>query len=170
MRKARLIMVMAVFGLSACGEPSLRELVPPGEGPDEFNIVPVLPLQEPESYSALPQPTPGGENRTDQRPEADAIAALGGRATSPEAPIPASDAALVSYAGRSGVDPAIRAKLAEEDEAFRKRQGRFSQIRIVPEDRYDEAYRRQTLDAYATADAFRRAGVPVPSAPPRSGR
>lgn len=170
MRNARLIMAVMVFGLSACGEPSLRELLPPGDGPDEFSIVPTRPLQQPESYSALPQPTPGGANRTDQAPERDAIAALGGQATSPVAPVPGADAAIVNYASRSGRDPGIRAKLAQEDEAFRKRQARFAQIRIVPEDRYDEAYRRQALDAYATAEAFRRAGVPVPSAPPRRGR
>ncbi len=170
MRKAGLIITMSALLLSACGEPSLRELYPSGDGPDEFVIVPALPLQEPENYSSLPQPTPGGANRTDQNPEADAAAALGGRATSPSGPIPSSDAGIVAYAGRSGVDPAIRAKLASEDEAFRKRQGRFSQIRIFPEDLYDRAYRRQSLDAFATADRFRKAGIPVPAAPPARGR
>ena len=170
MRKAGLTIICGAFLLTACGEPSLRELYPSGEGPDEFVIVPALPLQEPEDYTALPVPTPGGANLTDQNPENDAAVALGGRKGSPSAPVPASDAGLVAYAGRNGVDPGIRAKLAEDDEAFRRRQARFSQIRLFPEDLYDRAYRRQSLDAFATADRFRRAGIPVPSAPPARGR
>ena len=170
MRKAGLIMIGALLGLAACGEPSLRELQASGDGPDEFIIVPALPLEEPENYTALPQPTPGGVNRTDQQPVSDAALALGGRLGSPDAPIPSVDTGLVSYAQRSGVDPNIRAKLAKEDAAFRKRRARFSQIRIVPEDRYDEAYKRLALDAFATAEAFRRAGIDVPSAPPARGR
>ena len=139
MRKAGLIMIGAAFGLAACGEPTLRQLRAPGDGPDEFIIVPVLPLEEPADVTALPTPTPGGANRTDQLPKNDAALALGGRVESPNAPIPAIDASIVSYAQRTGVDPSIRAKLAKEDEDFRRRQARFTQIRIVPEDLYNRA-------------------------------
>lgn len=166
MRKAGLIMIGAAFGLAACGEPSLRNLQNPGDGPDEFIVVPVLPLQQPEDTTTLPKPTPGGSNRSDQQPSSDAAIALGGQLGSPNAPIPSVESGLVSYAQRNGVDPSIRAKLAEEDAAFRKRQGRFTQIRIIREDIYERAYRRQALNPFTVANSYRRAGIPVPSAPP----
>ena len=170
MRKAGLVIIGTAFALAACGEPSLRDLRSQGEGPDEFMIAPVLPLQEPENFTDLPPPAPGNANRTDQQPRADAIVALGGSAGSAAAPVPSADSGIVSYASRNGVDPAIRAKLAEDDARFRQRQARFSQIRIFREDRYDEAYRRDALNPFATAERFRRAGIPVPSAPPARGQ
>ena len=170
MRRTALVLAGAAFVLGACGEPQLRELRSPSDGPDEFRIVPNLPLQQPENYADLPEPTPGGANRSDQRPLADVAEALGGRASSPNAQVPASDAGLVAYASRSGVDPNIRADLNREDAAFRKRRGRFSNIKIFPEDRYDEVYRRQALNPFDVAEQFRRAGIAVPSAPPRRGQ
>lgn len=166
MRKASLI-IMLSFGLSACGEASLRELRSPGNGPDEFRILPVLPLEQPESFSELPPPTPGLANRTDPNPINDAAVALGGRKGSPNAPIPGADGGIVSYASRAGVDPNIRARLAEEDAGFRKRRSRFTQIRLSPIDRYEQAYKREALDPYPVAEQFRRAGIRVPKAPPR---
>ena len=91
--------------LSACGNgndtPSLFNLEQPGNGPDEFAILPPRPLQLPENLAELPAPTPGGANLTDPTPNADAIVALGGN---PKAAggIPASDAALVRHAAQSG--------------------------------------------------------------------
>lgn len=71
--------LMALAALVACGRKG--EMIPNEvkSGPDEFSIVPAKPLQEPESYTSLPVPTPGGTNRTDATPNADAIIALGGR-------------------------------------------------------------------------------------------
>ncbi len=166
MRGASLLITLSVLTLSACGEPSLRELRNPGNGPDEFIVAPPLPLQEPESYSALPQPTPGGRNITDPTPLSDATAALGGRATSAAGPVPGVDAGLVSYASRKGVTPGIRTQLANEDEAFRKRQARFANIKLFPVDRYADAYRRQAINPDKVARAFRRAGIVTPTAPP----
>ncbi len=80
---------MLVFGvlaaLSACSrgeeDPNLLNISQPrAEGPDEFAVLPTKPLEMPENMAALPEPTPGGVNRTDPTPEADAIAALGGNA------------------------------------------------------------------------------------------
>lgn len=156
----------AVTLLSACGEPNLRNLRSQGDGPDDFSIIPARPLSEPESYSALPTPTPGGINRTDQRPFEDAVAALGGQATSPSAPIPGSDAALVNHTSRFGREAGIRATLAEADQKFRDRQRRLTNIRLFREDIYAQIYRRQSLDPARTAEQFRRAGIPTPSAPP----
>ncbi|MEO0669617.1 MAG: DUF3035 domain-containing protein [Pseudomonadota bacterium] len=156
----------AVTLLSACGEPNLRNLRSQGEGPDDFTIVPAKPLAEPESYTDLPPPTPGGFNRTDQRPLEDAVAALGGQATSPNAAVPGSDAALVNHTGRFGREAGIRATLAEADQRFRDRQRRLTNIRIFREDIYAQVYRRQSLDPAVVAEQFRRAGIPTPSAPP----
>lgn len=170
MRASALFLIGAAVLLGACGEPRLRDLQSPSEGPDEFRIVPNLPLQPPESYTALPEPTPGAANRVDARPTSDVAAALGGRATSPTAAVPAADAGLVSYASRGGVSPNIRSQLAKEDAAFRKRQARFANIKLFPVDRYDDAYKRQALKPFDVARQFRRAGIPVPSAPPERGR
>ncbi|WP_299297681.1 DUF3035 domain-containing protein [uncultured Tateyamaria sp.] len=161
--------MIAVTLLAACENKGLRQVTSRGEGPDEFIIVPSKPLQQPESLTALPTPTPGGFNRTDQRPLEESAAALGGQRTSPNAPVPGADGALVNHASRFGREANIRATLAEADAAFRKRQARFTQFRLIREDFYNEAYRRESLNAGRTAQQFRRAGIPTPNAPP-SGR
>ncbi|MGB4908683.1 MAG: DUF3035 domain-containing protein, partial [Tabrizicola sp.] len=72
------IAVAAMVTLAACGgkgDPQLMNLRT-GQGPDEFAIVPPKALEMPESLADLPEPTPGGFNRTDQTPEADAAVAL----------------------------------------------------------------------------------------------
>lgn len=162
--------MIAVTFLAACENQGLRVITSRGDGPDEFIIVPAKPLEQPESFSALPAPTPGGFNRTDQRPLEDSAAALGGQRSSPNAAIPGSDGALVNHASRFGRDANIRATLAAADADFRRRQARLTQIRILPEDRYNRAYRREALDASETARQFQRAGVPTPLAPPGTGR
>ena len=162
--------LIAVTVLAACENKGLRQVTSRGDGPDEFIIVPSKPLEEPESFSALPAPPPGGFNRTDQRPLEDSVAALGGQRSSPNAPVPGSDAALVNHASRFGREANIRATLAEADAQFRKRQSRLTQIRIFREDNYEEAYRREALNAARTAERFRRAGIPTPTAPPSGNR
>ena len=170
MRRAYLLLILGAMVLAACGQPKLRDLRPGGEGPDEFIVAPSLPLQEPASFSDLPAPTPGGSNITDPNPLADGVAALGGRRGAPNAPVPAADAGIVSYAQRGGVSPGIRAQLAEEDADFRRRKARFTNIRLFPEDRYAQAYRREALDPFRVADAYRRAGIKTPTHPPANGR
>lgn len=162
--------LIAVTVLAACENKGLRQVTSRGEGPDEFIIVPSKPLEEPESFSALPAPTPGGFNRTDQRPLEESVAALGGQRSSPNAAVPGSDAALVNHASRFGRESNIRATLAEADAQFRKRQSRLTQIRIFQEDTYDRAYRREALNPAQTAARFRRAGIPTPTAPPSGNR
>jgi len=112
-------------------------------------------------------PSPGGRNLTDPNPTGDAIAALGGsQAAGFAGGIPASDMALLGAAGRYGTDPAIRATLAGEDAAFRRRALFANAFNILGRDRYFQAYARQALDAYAELLRFRNLGVGVPSAPP----
>ena len=167
MHKAALVLA-ACLALAACGnrDRGLRVLDNPGGGPDEFSVLMSAPLTLPEDLGALPPPTPGGTNRTDPNPGAEAIVALGGNPNAAIAGgIPAGDSALVRHVGRNGVDPSIRATLAAEDEAFRTRRARLSLF--GNRDRYFAAYAAMALDAYAELIRFRNAGVAVPSAPPQ---
>lgn len=162
MRRTLLPIAVLVM-LGACANTGLRDLRGGGDGPDEFIVAPVKPLVEPESYSALPPPTPGGGNITDPQPLAEATAALGGRPNPGGAP----DGGVVNYASRFGVNGDIRQTLAAEDESFRRRRARFTQFRLVPVDRYNQAYRNQALDPHRVTDLYRRSGVQTPSAPPQ---
>ena len=82
----RTLIILALVALTACGtrqdtadrDTGLRQLRNASGAPEEFSIVPVKPLQAPDSLTELPEPTPGGSNRTDQTPLKDAVAALGG--------------------------------------------------------------------------------------------
>lgn len=162
------IILIAMLGLAACGsEGGLRDMRNPSGGPDEFSVVPGAPLELPETLS-LPPPTPGGTNRTDATPNADAIVALGGvPAAAFAGGIPAGDQALVTAAGRNGIEADIRSVLATEDAAFRTRRERLNTFNFLGRDRYFRAYARQALDAYAELARFRAAGVQTPTAPPR---
>lgn len=171
MRLAHLLAFAAIAGLGACGladrDPKLHDLRTYSGEPEEFSITPRKPLQAPEDARALPKPTPGGANRTDQTPIADAVAALGGnpaRLTAGQG-VPSGDGALINGASRFGRDAGIRAKLADEDLAFRKRKSLFTWS-IVPTDEYYNAYKRQSLDPYRWLQIFRRADRQTPTAPP----
>ncbi len=162
-----LMVVMITLAVSACSQTGLRDLRPAGTGPDEFLILPNKPLEQPSDFSALPAPTPGGVNRTDTNPKAEAVAALGGAATALDTSnVPSGDGALLTAASRHGVEANVRADLAAEDAKFRRRENRTARFKLFPVDRYKEAYRRQTLDARRTNRIFRNAGAVTPSAPP----
>ena len=166
----RMVMLLGLLGLSACGgwerDITLHDLRTNQRQPEEFSILPVKPLEQPESYAALPAPTPGSANRTDPTPNADAVAALGGNPARLSASgVPGADAGIVNHASRFGRQGDIREQLAAEDLEFRKRRSLFTWS-IVPRDEYYRAYRRQSLDPYAALEAWRRAGRATPSAPP----
>ena len=155
-----------VLTLAACasGEPDLLRLSNDGPGPDEFAVLPNKPLEQPTDFSNLPAPTPGGTNRTDQTPLADAIAALGGRQGGATAPV--QGPAMIARATRFGVQPDIRAQLAAEDRAFRENnRGKFLE-RLFSTYTYFSAYERQQLDQYRELERLRRLGVRTPAAPP----
>lgn len=159
--------IAAATTLAGCADQGLRVIRPPGSGPDEFAISPVKPLTEPQDFSTLPAPTPGGRNLTDPTPQADAVEALGGRASALAGNgVPAGDAALVNAASRYGVPANTRAVLAKEDAEFRKRRGRFTNIRLFRVDRYEQAYARQDIDPWVVQDRFRKAGAETPTSPP----
>ena len=165
MRRTLLIALIPLV-LAACANKGLRDLRNPSDGPDEFMIQPAKPLEEPANYSDLPPPTPGQANLTDRSALNEGLTAFGGNLATANGGIPASDGALVRHASRLGVAANIREDLAETDERFRKRKARLTQFRIVPVDRYNQAYRRQTLNAANEAARWRRAGARTPSSPP----
>lgn len=157
-----LAMLLAAAGCSR-GTPNLVNS-PPTQGPDEFSILPTRPLQTPPDLAHLPAPTPGGANLTDPRPEADAVAALGGNPASVNRP--SGDGALLGYATRYGVAPDIRPVLAAADLEYRRaNDGRLLE-RLFSVNVYYEAYESQSLDQYRELERFRAAGVPTPAAPP----
>lgn len=151
--------------LVACGggDPQLMNIRNTEAGPDEFAILPSNPIAIPQDLSALPQPTPGGANRTDPDPEGDAIRALGGdpaRSTRM-----AGD--LTGYATRFGVTPEIRTVLATEDLEYRRQNNGRLLERLFGTNVYFSAYDAQSLDRYAELERLRRAGVRTPAAPPQ---
>lgn len=167
--RLKLLAVVTVAALAGCtGGGTLRSNVSTGEGPDEFSILPTTGITQPSDYAALPPPTPGGVNRTDQDPLSEAVLALGGSATGRSAfatEIPSSDGALVNHVSRMGRDANIRQVVFEEDEAFRDRRGRFTSIRVSKKGLYEQVYRPQALDYRAEWWKWKRAGVRTPAAP-----
>ena len=164
------IVTMAVLALAGCGDrdgtPSLMHLRS-GAGPDEFGILPPKPLEMPQSLSDLPEPTPGGDNRTDQRPLDDAVIALGGT-PGKAGGIPGADASLFAHASRFGLDSSIRQTLAAEDLDWRRdNNGRILE-RLFKVNVYYRAYRKMSLDQHAELARWRKAGARNPSAPPRA--
>ncbi len=169
MKGRAVIAIATMITLAACGgkgDPKLMNLRS-GPGPDEFAIVPPKPLEMPETMAELPDPTPGGFNRTDQNPEADAVIALGGNPKAAAGGIPAADSALYAHAGRFGVDGGIRATLASEDLEFRRDNNGRVLERVFNVNVYYKAYRKQRLDQQAELARWRALGVRNPSAPPR---
>lgn len=172
MRSARVVLAIAgaaLLALAACGGgdrvPQLMNVKSDTNGPDEFSILPPKPLEMPEDLAALPEPTLGGENRTDPRPFDDAILALGGK---PGAG--GGDSALVAYASRQGVTAGIRQTLAAEDLEFRRdNNGRILE-RMLNVNVYFKAYRKMSLDQHAELARWRKVGAKTPSAPPPKKR
>ncbi len=168
-RKSIIIGMVALMAVAGCAREGkdiqLTRIKNDGKGPDEFSVLPSKPLQAPESYSALPTPTPGGANLVDRNPEAEGIAALGGRAVTGTG-IAASDGGLVNHTRRYGVSDNIRQTLASEDVDVRRRQGRVNILNIGPNDDYTNAYRRQWLDSQAEQRRLQARGIVTPAAPP----
>lgn len=174
MTAARLVLAVAGAALlvvAGCGArdkpPSLMHLRSDSNGPDEFSIVPPKPLELPEDLSALPEPTLGGENRTDPKPKDDAVVALGGSPRTASAGVPAADGALLAQAGRNGVAADIRPTLASEDLQHRKKNNGRLLERLFGVNVYYRAYRKTSLDQQSELERWRAAGAGTPSAPPR---
>ena len=163
------IVLTAAVAVSGCSNKGLRELRTPKTGPDDFLVLPTKPLSAPDSYAALPAPTPGGANLTDPNPKADAVAALGGKPSALTASgqaVPSGDAALVSAASRYGVPQDIRTTVSAEDAEFLRKKSRSLNIRIFPSDRYADAYEDEVIDPQEVNKWWRRRGVATPAAPP----
>jgi hypothetical protein len=160
----------ATLALPACNrnkDPELMNIRSQTRAPDEFAILAVKPLELPEDIASLPDPTPGGTNRTDLTPKADAVAALGGNpaAVTPTGQV-TRDGGLVTYASRYGVSSDIRTVLAAEDLEYRRRNDGRLLERIFNVNVYYRAYERQSLDQHAELERWRRAGARNVGAPP----
>lgn len=158
-----------VLVLSACagGKDGMLNLRAGKVGPDEFSVLPTKPLQTPTDLASLPPPTPGGSNITDPTPNADAVAALGGnpeRLTRSSAP--ASEAALVNYTLRYGVQAGIREELAAADKQLRESNGLYPTFGNFGNLRYYRIYKSEALDQYKELERLRALGIRTPSAPP----
>ncbi|WP_128253193.1 DUF3035 domain-containing protein [Falsirhodobacter deserti] len=163
MRAALALAGGAFLMLSACGgdDPNLIRLRSAGNGPDEFSVVPQKPLQMPPSLNALPPPTPGGVNRTEPNPQAEAITALGGNPNAGAA----GDGALLAATGRYGTEAGVRGQLAAEDEAFRAgNRGRLLD-RVLNNTTYYQAYGDELLDPQSETVRWRQQGRRTPAAP-----
>jgi hypothetical protein len=155
----------AAMALAACAptdEVRLRADRRDGTGPDEFAIVPPRPLQIPADLTALPEPTPGGTNRTDPDPLADAVLALGGRPGAGGG----GEGALLAAGTRFGVSPTVREDLRAEDAEFRRRNRPRLLERWFGTDVYNRAYARLGLAPYSELERARQAGARTPAAPP----
>ncbi len=173
MRKARMVLAgagVALMALAACGggkgTPHLMNLHSGTDGPDEFSILPPKALTIPPDLTALPDPTPGGANLTDQHPMDDAVVALGGKVRG-SGGVPAADSGLVAYASRNGLTTGIRQSLAADDLAFRKKHPGKLLERAFGLTTYFSAYRAMWLDEYAELAKWRAVGARTPSAPPK---
>lgn len=169
-RGAMIIAMLAASVLAGCAgsqEPRLLNLTSDQRGPDEFAILPGKPLQAPQDYASLPQPTPGGANRADPTPRADAFAALGGNAA--RAP-GGTDAALIARATRYGTDAGIRQSLAGADLEYRRRNDGRLLERLFNRNVYFKAYRPYELDQYRELERFRAAGIRTPAVPPEGAQ
>ncbi|MBN2630478.1 MAG: DUF3035 domain-containing protein [Rhodobacteraceae bacterium] len=167
MQAARMILAGLVAAmLAGCGNgdktPQLMNIQSSTAGPDEFGILPPKPLELPKDMAQLPEPTPGGTNLTDPTPEADAIAALGGR---PGAGAGA-DAGLMNHASRYGVASGIRQTLASEDLEWRRDNNGRVLERLFNVNVYYRAYEDMSLDQHAELWRWRGRGAKTPSAPP----
>lgn len=136
-------------------------------GPDEFAIVPTKPLELPEDLAALPAPAPGTRNLTDPLPAHDAVAALGGQpARLDSTNIGAGEGALLAVAERNGTSSNIREVLAEEDEAFREKNGPKLLERWFKVNTYLKSYKDQTLKSREANEILRRKGIKTPTVSP----
>ncbi|NEX46767.1 DUF3035 domain-containing protein [Rhodobacter sp. ETT8] len=167
MQTARIILAVTCAALLAgCGNgsdtPQLMNIRSTTAGPDEFGILPPKPLEMPTDLAQLPEPTPGGTNRTDPTPEADAILALGGRPGAGAG----LDGGLLAHAGRYGVASGIRQTVAAEDLQWRRDNNGRVLERLFNVNVYYRAYENQSLDQHAELWRWRQRGVRTPSAPP----
>lgn len=165
-RCCRAILIAAPLALAACGEGGLAGALRSSgvaSTPDEFMVLPTRPLEMPQSFSALPAPTPGAVNRVDYRPHAEAIAGLTG---APGQAGNADGTALVAQAGPR--QPGIRQELAVEDVAWRDTHHGLLIPRLIAKDKDTVTYQPMILDSAAEFERLRAAGVQQPAAPPES--
>ena len=162
----RFAALAAFVALAACsGDPELMNIKT--TTPDEFAVLPTKPLEAPEDYASLPEPTPGGSNLVDPTPKADAVAALGGNPERLErGAIYAGEQGLLAHATRYGIPADIRATLAAEDLEWRRENNGRLLERLFNVNVYYSSYKPLSLDQHLELQRLRKMGVWTPSAPP----
>ncbi len=163
----KLAALVGLAALAACdrGDPELMNIR--SDTPDEFSVLPTKPLEAPEDYTTLPEPTPGGTNLVDATPQADAVAALGGNPDRLKpGTIYAGEQPLLAYATRYGVPGDIRATLAAEDLEWRRANNGRLLERLFNVNVYYKSYKSMSLDQHLELERLRRRGIWTPSAPP----
>lgn len=166
------LILCALATVAACSrrEPDLMNFESSQTGPDEFSVLPTKPLQAPDNFTDLPEPTPGGANLSDPTPHADAVAALGGNPDRLNSGATAGESALIAHASRMGVASDIRAVLAAEDLEWRRgNRGRVLE-RWFNVNLYYRAYEKMELDQYAELERLRARGVWTPTVPPEGAQ
>ncbi len=171
-RNTIVLAFISALALTGCSSnkktPDLLSFKNSSTGPDEFAVLPGKSLQNPDDFTTLPAPTPGGSNLTDPTPDVDAVNALGGRGSLLERNGKlGADSALVNHASRFGLASGIRKTLASEDLEYRRRHNGRLLERWFSVNIYARAYRSQSLDRYLELRRLRLAGVRTPAAPPR---
>lgn len=170
MRGTRGKLVFALVGLAAlaaCEDDNPQLMNIRSDTPDEFSILPTKPLEAPEDYASLPEPTPGGTNLVDPNPRGDAVAALGGNPDRIEpGRIYAGEQTLISYSSRYGVPADIRDTLAAEDLEWRRTNNGRLLERLFNVNVYFDSYKPMSLDQHLELERLRRLGIWTPSAPP----
>lgn len=166
------VLLVAALAVAGCGSSRgigrlIANNAAGSDGPDEFGIVPTKPLELPENYTELPEPTPGARNLVDPLPQHDAVAALGGRPERLDSDrVLPGEGALLAAAQRRGTASNIREVLAAEDAQIREDNGPRLLERWFGTDTYFRTYEDQSLDARAANERARRRGIRTPTVNP----
>ncbi|RZV99042.1 MAG: DUF3035 domain-containing protein, partial [Rhodobacteraceae bacterium] len=81
-----------------------------------------------------------------------------------------TDGALISYAGRYGIEDDIRPRLAAADLEYRRQNDGRLLERLFNVNVYFRAYEQLSLDQYAELERLRRAGIRTSAVPPDPSR
>lgn len=171
LRTRTLLLAGAALSLAACGgatddDRSAVERLSAAStiAPEEFDVLPQKAIVVPDNLNSLPPPIPGGRNRTDLTPNADAIVALSGQPG--RGTTVASDNALLAATNAGAVQPNIRQVLAVEDVEYQRRNQPRLLYRWLGNTGESRVYDGQRLDSEAELLRWRSQGYLVPQMPP----
>lgn len=113
-KRALYLVSLSLLSLTACDR-AKEELGLNRHTPDEFMVVKRAPLEMPSDFTALPTPQPGAQRPQELSAKQQAQVAVTGEAAPVLATAPSSaESALLSKAGATQADPAIRRVVNKE--------------------------------------------------------